>query len=39
MSLDSVDQPGHQTEIHYLQMRFDASLDDDLFSLSQLERK
>lgn len=39
MVLDSVDQPGHQTELHYLEMKFDASVPDSLFSLSELERR
>jgi outer membrane lipoprotein-sorting protein len=39
LSLESVDQPGHQTDIHYLDMKFDITLPDSLFSLSQLERQ
>jgi hypothetical protein len=39
MRLDSVDQKGHQTEIHYLEMSFDTPIPDDKFSLSQLERR
>lgn len=39
MTLESVDQPGHKTEIHYLDMKFDAPVPDNLFSLSQLERQ
>jgi len=37
--LDSVDQPGHQTEIHYLDMNFDTPVSDNRFSLSELEKK
>jgi outer membrane lipoprotein-sorting protein len=37
--LEANDQPGHQTELHYLDMKFDVTLPDSLFSLSQLERQ
>jgi len=37
--LETVDQPGHQTELRYLDMKFDVKLADSLFSLSQLERQ
>jgi len=37
--LESVDQPGHQTEIDYLAMKFDAAIPESKFSLSELERK
>jgi len=37
--LEANDQPGHQTELHYLDMKFDVALPDSLFSLSQLERQ
>ena len=37
--LVSEDQPGHETELRYLEMVFDVNLPDSLFSLSQLERK
>lgn len=37
--LETVDQPGHQTELRYLEMKFDVKLPDSLFSLSQLERQ
>lgn len=37
--LDSVDQPGHQTEIHYLDMTFDTVIPEGRFSLSELEKK
>ena len=37
--LNSVDQPGHKTEIHYLEMKFDSPISDSRFSLSELERK
>ena len=39
LTLESVDQPGHQTEIRYLEMKFDAAVPDSKFSLSELERK
>lgn len=39
LSLESVDQPGHQTDIRYLDMEFNLHLSDSLFSLSQLERQ
>jgi outer membrane lipoprotein-sorting protein len=39
MTLDSVDQPGHQTEIHFLDMKFNANVPDSRFSLSELERR
>jgi outer membrane lipoprotein-sorting protein len=35
--LETVDQPGHLTELRYLDMKFDVKLPDSLFSLSQLE--
>lgn len=37
--LETVDQPGHRTELRYLDMKFDVKLADSLFSLSQLERQ
>jgi len=37
--LETVDQPGHLTELRYLDMKFDQNLPDNLFSLSQLERQ
>jgi len=37
--LETVDQPGHQTELRYLDMKFNVKLPDNLFSLSQLERQ
>jgi outer membrane lipoprotein-sorting protein len=37
--LETVDQPGHLTELRYLDMKFDQKLPDNLFSLSQLERQ
>ena len=37
--LETVDQPGHKTELRYLDMKFDLKLPDSLFSLSQLERQ
>lgn len=39
LSLESVDQPGHQTDIYYLDMQFNAAVPDSTFSLSQLERQ
>jgi outer membrane lipoprotein-sorting protein len=39
MVLETVDQPGHLTELRYLDMKFDVKLSDNLFSLSQLERQ
>ena len=39
MVLETVDQPGHLTELRYLDMQFDVKLSDNLFSLSQLERQ
>jgi outer membrane lipoprotein-sorting protein len=39
LQLDSVDQPGHQTEMRYLEMKFDVPISDDFFSLSNLEKK
>jgi outer membrane lipoprotein-sorting protein len=39
LSLESVDQPGHQTDIRYLDMQFNLNLPDSVFSLSQLERQ
>lgn len=39
MLLETVDQPGHMTELRYLEMKFDVQLADNLFSLSQLERQ
>jgi len=39
MLLKTVDQPGHLTELRYLDMKFDVKLPDNLFSLSQLERQ
>jgi outer membrane lipoprotein-sorting protein len=39
LSLESVDQPGHQTDIYYLEMQFNAAVPDSTFSLSQLERQ
>lgn len=39
MVVDSVDQPGHKTELHYLDMKFNVALPDSLFSLSELERR
>ena len=39
MLLETVDQPGHSTELRYLDMKFDQKLPDNLFSLSQLERQ
>jgi outer membrane lipoprotein-sorting protein len=36
--LETVDQPGHLTELRYLDMKFNVKLPDNLFSLSQLER-
>ena len=37
--LNSVDQPGHRTELHYLELNFDVPVADSLFSLSELEKK
>lgn len=37
--LETVDQPGHLTELRYLDMKFNVKLPDNLFSLSQLERQ
>jgi len=37
--LESVDQPGHRTELHYLDMNFNVGLSDNIFSFSQLERQ
>ncbi len=37
MQLETVDQPGHLTELRYLDMKFDVEIPDNLFSLSQLE--
>ncbi|NVN90219.1 MAG: outer membrane lipoprotein-sorting protein [Desulfuromonadales bacterium] len=39
VQLETVDQPGHLTELRYLDMKFDLNLPDSLFSLSQLERQ
>ncbi len=39
MLLETVDQPGHLTELRYLDIKFDVQLADNLFSLSQLERQ
>lgn len=39
VQLETVDQPGHLTELRYLEMKFDQKLPDNLFSLSQLERR
>lgn len=39
LTLESVDQPGHQTEIQYTEMKFDAAIPESKFSLSELERK
>jgi len=39
VTLETVDQPGHFTELRYLDMRFDQRLPDGMFSLSQLERR
>jgi len=38
MMLKSVDQPGHRMEMRFLEMQFDAAVDEGVFSLSQLER-
>lgn len=37
--LDSVDQPGHVTELVFLEANFDATVPDGTFSLSALERQ
>jgi len=39
MVLDSVDQPGHRTELEFLDANFDAAVPDSTFSLSALERQ
>ena len=39
MTLDSVDQPGHRTEIRFLDFKFDAQVPDSRFSLSELEKR
>jgi outer membrane lipoprotein-sorting protein len=38
LTLKSEDQPGHETEFSYLDMKFDSPVPDNLFSLSELER-
>lgn len=39
MLLDSVDQPGHRTQMEILDADFDAAVPDSTFSLSALERQ
>jgi outer membrane lipoprotein-sorting protein len=38
ITVTPADQTGHQTELHYSEMKFDADVPDSVFSLSQLEK-
>ncbi|MCB9596721.1 MAG: outer membrane lipoprotein-sorting protein [Sandaracinaceae bacterium] len=39
MIIEPQDREGHRTELHYLEMDFDANVPESTFSLTQLERQ